>query len=582
MTLSNTHGHTAHNVQLSKSENGNISSLIPVTDYLNRAEVDHTVGNSKSSLSYILSSPSDTKRMRDTIPESEHDSDLHVHAFVLRNILNSPPVDENKIKLEDIRQYHGDSLVTTDLKRSGCEPVTPQKEKCLSSILEAKENYNGPSSNTLPSSSTTNDYPKRSDKTKDNTINQHIPSVASLLRQTLGTSKTSDLSPSNYAPVNNRMTKNNAVDDVKHSINNLSLPNIYEVVNGNSGITIGTSTSNILAQQHKNIGKNGSIYGPSQPPAPLPPPVPFIIGTNYNPYGIYSNSKVNPNPSQLPYSIMAPSRYEPYNNRLGVCQAADFARPPLPTTFSPSSLPSQLNCQFIPQASISSIIPYSSSLVHDTNGMFYGNSNDGVNHHKNISDNAHSGINGNVHSSGNGNGNGNGNIHGNCNIYGNLHIHINTSPSPRYQLNEGLYSKENIPVKGKMATNSVDMKPIKLEQPMIEIRANNDDDVGEEKSGRVRRRKSRQCHICGKSVTRTSTLQTHMLVHTGDRPFECVWSGCHKRFNVKSNMNRHYKLHLKKQLANEVLADTTQKKELGSLHDDIDVADEYHAKNEND
>lgn len=52
-----------------------------------------------------------------------------------------------------------------------------------------------------------------------------------------------------------------------------------------------------------------------------------------------------------------------------------------------------------------------------------------------------------------------------------------------------------------------------------------------------------KCTKCGKIFTRFSSLQTHQLIHTGVKPFICPWPGCLKKFNVKSNMNRHFKLH---------------------------------------
>lgn len=52
-----------------------------------------------------------------------------------------------------------------------------------------------------------------------------------------------------------------------------------------------------------------------------------------------------------------------------------------------------------------------------------------------------------------------------------------------------------------------------------------------------------QCSRCLKVFTRSSALQSHILVHTGDRPFVCPHSSCSKSFNVKSNMNRHFKTH---------------------------------------
>ncbi|AAS52228.1 ADR308Cp [Eremothecium gossypii ATCC 10895] len=55
--------------------------------------------------------------------------------------------------------------------------------------------------------------------------------------------------------------------------------------------------------------------------------------------------------------------------------------------------------------------------------------------------------------------------------------------------------------------------------------------------------KKNVCKVCGRECRRPSTLKTHMLTHTGQRPFSCRHPGCSKSFNVRSNMLRHERLH---------------------------------------
>lgn len=55
-----------------------------------------------------------------------------------------------------------------------------------------------------------------------------------------------------------------------------------------------------------------------------------------------------------------------------------------------------------------------------------------------------------------------------------------------------------------------------------------------------------ECHICKSCFSRRNTLKTHMMTHTGEKPFVCSFPGCQKRFSEKGNMKTHYKTHLKK------------------------------------
>ncbi|KAF7692813.1 hypothetical protein HF521_010423 [Silurus meridionalis] len=49
------------------------------------------------------------------------------------------------------------------------------------------------------------------------------------------------------------------------------------------------------------------------------------------------------------------------------------------------------------------------------------------------------------------------------------------------------------------------------------------------------------CSICGKALSSASSLDRHMLVHSGERPYKC--SVCNQTFTTNGNMHRHMKIH---------------------------------------
>ncbi|KLT40103.1 hypothetical protein CC85DRAFT_322216 [Cutaneotrichosporon oleaginosum] len=55
----------------------------------------------------------------------------------------------------------------------------------------------------------------------------------------------------------------------------------------------------------------------------------------------------------------------------------------------------------------------------------------------------------------------------------------------------------------------------------------------------IQKQRRHVCPVCDKRFNRPSSLNTHMSVHTGAKPYQCLREGCGRRFSVSSNLRRH-------------------------------------------
>ncbi|KAJ3742615.1 hypothetical protein DFH05DRAFT_1501445 [Lentinula detonsa] len=70
-----------------------------------------------------------------------------------------------------------------------------------------------------------------------------------------------------------------------------------------------------------------------------------------------------------------------------------------------------------------------------------------------------------------------------------------------------------------------------------------DDDELDGENERHDQTKKHVCPQCFKRFSRPSSLRIHGNTHSGLTPFSCPYPGCGRRFNVSSNMRRHYRKH---------------------------------------
>ena len=55
-----------------------------------------------------------------------------------------------------------------------------------------------------------------------------------------------------------------------------------------------------------------------------------------------------------------------------------------------------------------------------------------------------------------------------------------------------------------------------------------------------------ECNECGAKFSGMSTLRKHKNKHTKEKPYQCNFEGCNKRFAEKGNLKSHFRVHVNK------------------------------------